>query len=277
MTSLATRFSKSSRVLRSDVPLSDEQIRAVAPSIFATSAHISRSDRYTRIPTSEVLAALRGQSFMPFMVCQSRSRLPGRAEFTKHLIRLRHASQITSAEAHEIVLVNSHDGSSSYQLMSGLLRFVCQNGLVCGDTLTDVRIPHKGDVTERVIEGAFRVLDEVPRVAGQVEAMKAIPLSSDEQRVFARAALELRFDVGESRPAPVTENQVLEVRRSADADDSLWVIFNRLQECLVRGGLQSRNHNGRRRTTRPVEGIDGNLKLNRALWLLAEGMQKLKA
>lgn len=41
-------------------PLSDEQIRTVAPSIFAQAPHGSRSERYSYIPTATVLAELRG-------------------------------------------------------------------------------------------------------------------------------------------------------------------------------------------------------------------------
>jgi hypothetical protein len=36
-----------SPILRSDHPLSDDQIRAVAPSIFADAPHESRSERYS--------------------------------------------------------------------------------------------------------------------------------------------------------------------------------------------------------------------------------------
>jgi len=39
-----------SLMLRSDYPLSDDQIRAVAPSIFADAPHESRSERYSYIP-----------------------------------------------------------------------------------------------------------------------------------------------------------------------------------------------------------------------------------
>src|SRR5690606_28561838 len=76
----------------------------------------------------------------------------GKREHTKHMLRLRHASQINGAEANEIVLLNSHDGTSSYQMLAGMFRFVCSNGLVCGDTVADVRVPHKGDVSGHVIE-----------------------------------------------------------------------------------------------------------------------------
>ncbi len=75
-----------------------------------------------------------------------------------HGSTMRHASQINGREANEIILLNSHDGSSSYQMLAGLFRFVCSNGLVCGDTVADVRVPHTSDVAGQVVQGAFAVL-----------------------------------------------------------------------------------------------------------------------
>ena len=51
---LASRFASHSPALRSDYPLSDDQIRRVAPSIFADAPHESRSERYSYIPTATV-------------------------------------------------------------------------------------------------------------------------------------------------------------------------------------------------------------------------------
>lgn len=120
---LASRFAPRSPVLRSEHPLSDDQIRAVAPSIFADAPHESRSERYSYIPTATVLHKLRGEGFQPFMACQTRVRQEGRRDFTKHMLRLRHASQITArGVANEIILLNSHDGTSSYQMLAGAFR-----------------------------------------------------------------------------------------------------------------------------------------------------------
>src|SRR5476651_3890 len=108
-------------------------MRSVAPSIFAAGKHQSRSERYTYIPTIDVLRGLRKEGFEPFMVAQGRSRIEGKSEYTKHLIRLRHSGQPTARlEANEIILINSHDGASSYQMLAGVFRFVCCNGLVVG-------------------------------------------------------------------------------------------------------------------------------------------------
>ncbi len=272
---LASRFASRSPILRADHPLSDDQIRAVVPSIFAENPHESRSERYSYIHTASVLAELRGEGFQPFMVCQTRVRHEDRREFTKHMIRLRHASQINGNEANEIILLNSHDGTSSYQMLAGMFRFVCHNGLVCGNTLADVRVHHKGDVAEHVIEGAYEVLHSFEQVQESRDAMRRITLDEGEQELLARSALALKYDAP-NKVTPVTEAQVLMPRRFDDGGSDLWSTFNRIQENLVKGGLNGRSAHGRRQSTRPVLGIDQNLRLNRALWMLAEGMQQLK-
>lgn len=272
---LASKF-RSFTSTRSAYPLSDEEIVRVAPSIFAEGKHPSRSQRYAYIPTSDVLKGLRNEGFQPFMVCQTRVRDESRHEYTKHMLRLRHANQITGKEANEIILLNSHDGSSSYQMLSGMYRFVCQNGMVCGDTLNDIRIPHKGNIIHDVIDGAFTVLDDFETINGQLEGMKALTLNEGEQAAFASAALTLKYDDPTS-PAPITEDQLLTARRFEDRPNDMWTTFSRVQENMLKGGLQGRSQNGRRATTRAVTGIDQNVKLNRALWVLAEAMRKLKA
>ncbi|MBQ0215737.1 DUF932 domain-containing protein [Methylobacillus pratensis] len=274
---LASRFASRSPVLRSDSPLSDDQIHRVAPSIFAEAPHESRSQRYAYIPTATVLTELRKEGFQPFMVTQTRTRHEDRRDYTKHMIRLRHASQINArGEANEIILLNSHDGTSSYQMLAGMFRFVCSNGLVCGDTVADVRVPHKGDVAGQVIEGAYQVLHGFDRALESRESMQAITLDEGEAEVFARAALSLKYD-DPDKPAPITESQILMPRRFDDRRPDLWSVFNRTQENLTKGGLHGRSANGRRQQTRPVQGIDSDIRLNRALWLLADGMRQLKA
>ncbi|MEM5406279.1 DUF932 domain-containing protein [Paraburkholderia unamae] len=273
---LASKFARNAHVYRSEVPLTEDQMRAVAPSIFAREAHESRSERYAYISTGDVLAKLKDEGFSPFMVAQTRVRDSANRDYTKHMIRLRHANQITTAGANEIVLLNSHNGTSSYQMLAGHFRHICQNGMVCGDVTDDIRIPHKGDVVENVIEGAIRVLDSFELVDEQREGMQALTLSEAEQTVFARAALSLKYEPTDTTPPPVTERQLLGVRRWEDRAPDLWTTLNKVQENIVRGCLSGRNAAGRRAVTRPVTGIDQNVKLNRALWILAEEMRHLK-
>ena len=277
--SLATRFARNTFVVRSETPLAEDLMRQAAPSIFAEGKHASRSERYTYIPTIEVLRGLRKEGFEPFMVAQSKSRIEGKTDFTKHMIRMRHAGQVEAKpEANEIILINSHDGASSYQMLAGVFRFVCCNGLVVGSVSNDIRIPHKGNIQNDVIEGAFRVLEDFEAVDESTAAMKALTLQPGEDQVFASAALALRYDqpTEGQPPAPITPVQLLEARRLQDVGSSLWSTFQRVQENTMRGGQSGRSVQGGRMQTRPVGSIDRSVNLNRALWVLAEEMRKLK-
>jgi hypothetical protein len=137
---------------------------------------------------------------------------------------------------------------------------------------------HKGRVEHEVIEGAFRVLDDFEAVNTSTEGMKALSLNPEEERAFATAALALRY--GEQTegqaPAPITVDQLTEARRVEDTGRSLWLAMNRVQSNIMQGGQPGRTARGRRMHTRAVGSIDRTVTLNRALWVLAEEMRKLK-
>lgn len=274
------RFAQSAHV--QGQALTDDQLRAVVPSVFADAAHDSRSSRYAYIPTIDVLYGLRREGFEVFSARQAKTRIEGREDHTKHLLRLRHASHQGRAavgdSVPEILLLNSHDGSSSYQMMGGVFRFICANGMVVPDgTCQTIKVQHTGKVQDRVIEGAFDVLDGLTRVVESRDTMRALTLNQGEQNAFARAAALLRFEPAEGAGLPVTPEQINRPRRMDDTAPDLWTTFNRVQENVVRGGLRSRAASGARQSTRAVTGIDQDVKLNRALWSLAEEMQRLKA
>ncbi|UAD11410.1 DUF945 domain-containing protein (plasmid) [Escherichia coli] len=59
------------------------------PSLFSCDKHESRSERYTYIPTINIINKLRDEGFQPFFACQSRIRDLGRREYSKHVFTLR--------------------------------------------------------------------------------------------------------------------------------------------------------------------------------------------
>jgi hypothetical protein len=274
---MSYRYSRGSaqNAFRSDYALSTDQIRHYAPSVLAEEAHESRGERYTFIPTIQVIDGLRAQGFQPYEVRQTRVRDQSKREHTKHLVRLRHESAIaTKEQVGEIILLNSHDGTSAYQLLSGFFRFVCSNGLIAGDVCNDVRVRHSGNVVDNVIEGSFEVLDNLQQIESRIDQYKAITLSTSEQILLAEEAITLRWDENKS---PIVPAQLLRVKRSADADANLWTTFNRIQESLTQGGLKGRTvGTGRSTRTRAVGGVTENVKLNKALWSLTEKFAQLK-
>ncbi|EDM6247703.1 DUF945 domain-containing protein [Salmonella enterica subsp. enterica serovar Muenchen] len=267
---LASRFGRINQIHR-DRPLTHEELMQYTPSVFGEDKHTSRSEKYTYIPTITLLENLRREGFEPFFACQSRVRDPGRRNYTKHMLRLRRAGQITGRQVPEIIILNSHSGESSFQLLPGVFRSVCTNSLVCGQSFGEIRVPHRGDIAGKVIEGAYDVLGVFDRVEEKREAMQSLLLPPPAQQALANAALTYRF--GEEHQ-PVAATQILTPRRYEDRKDDLWSVFNRIQENLLKGGLPGRTVQGKRTHTRAVNGIDGDVRLNRALWVMAEQMQQ---
>lgn len=278
-------------------PIGNDELRAVVPSLFAREAHESRSARFAPIPTIDVIDGLRHEGFDPFFAQQARTRIEGKAEFTKHMVRLRHRSLARAdGEAFEIILVNANDGTSAYQMLPGFFRFVCANGLFTGDTFNEVKVRHSGNAIDEVIEGAYTVLSDAPRVTEQVAEAKGVRLTEQEQRLFAESTHMLRFPDAypvldengavidpdaDVKEAPVSPQRLLQPRRSADAAADLWATFNVVQENTIKGGQPGRitGSNGRRRNarTRSVNSIDQSRALNRAMWNLMEKMAEIKA
>ena len=281
------RFGRGAVILRGrNEPLDEAALRSGAPTLFAQGAHSSRSERYSHIPTFEVLEALKKEGFDPWEVRVGGSGDEDKRAHTKHLIRLRQRANmgLVGGSVFEVILRNAHDGTSAYALMAGFFKMVCSNGLVTSDgELAELRVPHKGDVVSKVIEGTYEVLDSAPLAIEHVRQMEAITLSRPEQLAFAESAAMLRWapDENGTSTVPVMPESVIYPRRYEDNTPSLWNTFNRAQEALVNGGLHysTPNANGRlvHRQSRPVRAIDGNVTLNRALWALASKMAELKA
>jgi hypothetical protein len=257
-------------------PLDEDQMRKIAPSIFATEPHTSRSDRFAPIPTIALLRGLQREGFEPVGVQQSKSRDVTKREFTKHLIRLRRLGDTHKVgdTVCEILLKNANDGSSCYDLLAGLFRIRCLNSLVAQTgTIDQVKIKHSGVVMPKVIEGTYRVLNEAHKALAAPETWSQIKLEPPQREVFAEAAHLVRFG---DQGSAIKPTQLLHARRPDDLATDLWTTFNVIQENTIRGGLSGFNTQTRRAsTTREIRGIDQSVALNKALWLLAERMAQL--
>lgn len=275
--------------------LSLEEIAARCPAVFAEAPHESRSERYVFTDTRVVLGGLISEGFTVEEVRQGGSRIAGKRDFTKHAIRL---SAPASREVEtrpgdrsraQVVLRNAHDGTSSYQLRSGVYRFLCLNGMVCGDDFEDFRVGHVKGAEDKIIDAAFRVVEQFPQAIDAIRSMNGIELTAGEQGAFARAALQLRWEPeelenGGTKDAPIQADELNAVRRRGDDGNSLWLTMNRVQEGLIKGGQrylhttgEGRERRTQRRTVGAVNSIDQDSKINRALWTLAAEMEKLKA
>jgi len=248
--------------------LSDSALEQLVPMAFADSAHPDVSDKYSFVRTADILPSLRSAGFVPTSAKTRKSN----KEFGMHTIEMFHEEALASLQAKgetpRIVLVNSHDRTSGLRIMAGYYRLVCSNGMVLpSGPASELRVRHvglDGSQIKKTIEDLARVLGSTAML---VDKMKMRKLSKVEQATLANYAREARWNGWESQ-VPVEARQLLGVRRDGDEGDDLWIVFNRIQENTIRGGL--RTITGRK--SRGVTSFTMETVVNRRLWAGAEAM-----
>ena len=266
--------------------LTEDELRQNVPSLFATEAHESRSAKFAVIPTWEVAKGLQAEGFSIVGAKQSVTRDPGKAPYTKHLLRLRRlddgVKHTVNGTVFEMLLRNANDGSSRYELMAALWRILCSNSLVAlSDELSSIKIRHSGNVRDDVIEGSYRVLGEAEAALAAPEEWSKIRLEPEEKALLAQAAHVVRFgETPEGEPPAIEPKQLLIPHRPGDYGQDLWTVGNVIQENVVKGGLtgwtRDANNNPRRTTTRAIKSIDTDVKVNKALWLINQHFANAK-
>jgi len=255
--------------------ITDSELQATAPSIFAPSAMPGVSGKYTFLPTSRIVEAMRTEGWKPIEAKQTRPRLAARQGFQMHLVRFQRRDVVAELDefAPEVVLLNSHDRSSGYQIHAGMFRFVCKNGLMVADSLIPaIHVRHTGQELHQIIAASFSILVQLPKLSDRVTEFRNITLSDAAAREFATRALALRYT--DPTTAPIRAEQLLDIRRHEDAGRNLWNLTNCVSENLLRGGMKDSyrlNRAGKPfRAMRAIRGLDANVKINLGIWALAE-------
>jgi Domain of unknown function (DUF932) len=228
------------------------------PAIFAESPDEGVSEKYSFIPTSRVIDDLAGLGWLPATMKGSKSN-----PVAKHMIRFRQDLS-HSGETPEIVLVNAHNGLSSFRLMAGIFRLVCGNGLiVCEKLFAAISIRHINYTLDEVRSAVSKYVERLPIVMDSVEQLKTVEMTKVRSVDFAREAMSLRWP---DKLPEIDAYELLRPWRSADKMNNLWSIFNIVQEKLVTGKYL---YDARRHKVRGLSNVDRTVSVNQGLFELA--------
>jgi hypothetical protein len=236
-----------------------------------TAPHGALSPKYSFASTKGLIDTFSDSGWFPVDCQESRTRSPEKSGYQKHCVVLHNPvleqGLAVSTTAPRIMLKNSHDGTSSLQMLSGLFERICANGLVVGARATDIRIKHVS-VTEEALRAAMqeclRALEAALNIS---ERMKAITLDPTQQLNLAQDVIEMVWEDGAYSILP---NQLLWNYRQNQRVPTLWNTYNTIQERIIRGGVSQQRADGTRIRSREVKSIDRSIALNRGMWDVAE-------
>jgi hypothetical protein len=257
--------------------LSLEQARVLAPQAFATSPAPTVSDKYSFLPTTRIIEDMQtlGWSLCGAKAGKSRGKNPIRAEFGMHIVEFFHPDiKIKSGDETEayikVVIMNNSCGIGKIRVEVGVFRLVCENGLVIKDAdFGSFRLKHKGYSFEDLQGMINNIVAQLPVAVQKINSFNETILTPEQQQEFATEAIKIRM--GDGKVVTVDEiEQVLQSTRPEDDGDTLWVVLNRLQESLIRGGVRFTNEKGKTRKSKPLKNFAQDLKVNADLWELAD-------
>ena len=261
-------------------PLSNEQLITVAPSIFSETPIEGVSSRYAFVPTHSVLDTFRDAGYYPIMASESKVRDSDNQGYQKHIVQFRSLDNLlrpnASEEYADIVLTNSHNRTSSFIVDLAFFRIVCSNMLVVpSQTFSHHSIIHSGFNLSKVHDAINEVTSYIPTIQQEIEKYKTIQLSQGEQESLANAAIDIRFD---KDTHIVNPKEFLQINRVDDEDNSLWTVFNRVQEAMIRGKVKGVNkHSNKSFTSKAISSIDATLKFNKELFSTVQMIADLKS
>jgi len=262
-----------------DSYLSKEQIKAVAPVVFATEpTNKNVSEKYLHVNTETVIDDLAKLGWFPVTAMQRRTkpRRDGSPTIrSKHMISFQNPDLMIKGKDGDdacprIIVTNSHDGLSSFQFRVGIYRFVCSNGLVVADEeFSAFSIKHKGYTFEELQTVVASAVADLPNKVEVLNKMQARMLTAEEQRQLAISAMALRSTNPDAKYDEASIEEVLTATRKEDEGDSLWLVFNRVQESIINGGYSAALRGAKVRKVKKIKSFERDLQVNQDLFKLA--------
>ena len=242
-----------------------QSLQETVPSLFQTEKLSKLSDRYTMVPTIEVV-----NKFIQNGWQVSSAKQVGKTAYGKHQIRLRNADLPQVGDSLlEAVITNSHNGTTALQIGAGLHRLVCSNGLtVPVSTFGDMKQTHLNLSMSDVELITEQFVLNTPKIQKSVNRMMEVTMDTDRKIDFVSKAVGIRWKNTEDI-STLTLETIIDPLRDGDSDDNLWSTFNVVQEKLIRGGFikqQGRNS----RSVKGINSLNMDNMINTRLWELAE-------
>tara|TARA_B110000037_G_C17120698_1_gene505722 strand:- start:4221 stop:4757 length:537 start_codon:yes stop_codon:yes gene_type:complete len=177
-------------------------------------------------------------------------------------------------------MTNSHDGLQSFQFSVGIFRLVCSNGLVVADEkFSDFKIKHKGYTFNELRDVVSLAVKDLPNKVEVLNSMRNRILTEEEKNKLAVDAMLVRagIKIGSDKAKEFEYDEetivdILDPKRKEDEGDSLWKVFNVVQEKITQGEFHAALKGAKVRKVRKIKSFEKDLSVNKELFKLATAL-----
>lgn len=253
--------------------LTSDELRKRCPLAYATAPTNPKvSEKYIQANTSTVIEDMAKLGWYPIDAKQKKPRKNSSGIQSFHMVAFQNPDvkvlQDGKIEAYpRIILTNSHDGMASFRFRVSLFRCICSNGLIIADeNFADLTIRHINYTFDDLRHLVEKTMSELPAYIEIMNKMKQTTLDKSQKYDFALKVLKLRKNVSEDEQLNVSERTLVDILtpvRKEDEGDSLWNVFNVLQEKMIKGGVMVESgKEDKLRKMRPVKSFARDLSVN---------------
>lgn len=258
--------------------LSREQVAAIVPSAVSATHDGRRSNRYRFVPTVDIIDSMEANGWGVVNARAPKGRkgaISNTAEFGLHQLEFQDRNAVAFADPRtgsrlanpifpRIHIINSHNGTSRFEVLAGLYAMVCANGLmVSAGSVGEFSVRHNASFDA---EEAHRIIAQyrsnMASMAETIERWSQRTMQPEERVAFATAAARIRWN----KPDDIMPDAstILQAHRPEDQRMDLWTTFNVAQENIIGGGFKRS-----RRVARPISQLRESNRINSELWELA--------
>lgn len=251
-----------------------EELKEICPTIFTQKGSSEVSDKYTHIPTENVIRDMETLGWFVADAKQVRTRDAVRQGFQKHLVVFRNPDMKIERDGDtvfpQVLMTNSHNGKSSFQFETGIYRMICENGLVIATEQFDkISIRHMGYDYDTLKETIQTIVSKLDLTVESMNKMVNTQLQEDKILEMAERMLNVRIENTNNTIDSIAVDEVNAPQRKEDTGGDLWSTFNRIQENIIEGNFKYKTKNGKLRFARPVKNFQQDVELNKKMFNIA--------
>lgn len=250
-----------------------------------TNAMPSLKPTYGFASTSDLIARFEAKGWQVDKIDVLQPRKQERVGFQRHLVRLNHPDHTSipglsndNKSRPQLILLNSHDGTTALRVFVGLLRIACLNGIIAGTALNDFKAVHSKNIMIKLDNGIDELTEHLPRLFNQVQQLSSAFLTDDQLTKLVLIAVNARL-ARVNNVHTIRYEDAWQANRPEDTGRDAFTMLNRVQEKVIRGGIRYsyikflKDKNGVvvkevlvNSVTRPLKSIAANVDLNRLIY-----------